>query len=228
MAEPQRKLVDEGYATAVVRLDDQSVICDFNMPSSGKIPVPEDKVEALSETLLPDIIEFFLDPNNRALVKEWAREEKVKEMSEQGKRTVLYIGYKSDLMIKPIREKGEEEPIVQMVKRAYPTMMIDDIYVETAKSAKFDPIFDKLMKECALGNIGTIVMPSIRSFAATYNEFNERLQKVREFDPNVEIMFALEKASTTGINFALRVEWDYIVKEEYAYLKQIKSTFTRV
>ena len=79
MAEPQRKLVDEGYATVVVRLDDQSIIGDFNMPSSGKIPVPEDKLEALAETLLPDIIEFYKDPKNRAMADEWMREKAAKK-----------------------------------------------------------------------------------------------------------------------------------------------------
>ena len=30
MAEPQRKLVDEGFATVVVSLDDQATVCEYN------------------------------------------------------------------------------------------------------------------------------------------------------------------------------------------------------
>ena len=49
------------------------------MPSSGKIPVPEDKLETLAETLLPDIIEFYKDPKNRAMADEWMREKAAKK-----------------------------------------------------------------------------------------------------------------------------------------------------
>lgn len=32
MSAEERNLVDKGYATMVISLDDQSTICDFNMP----------------------------------------------------------------------------------------------------------------------------------------------------------------------------------------------------
>ena len=81
MSEQQRKLVDEGYATVVLRLDDQSVICDFNMPPNKKLPIPEKLAEGLAESLYPEMLEFFSNPENRAKVDEWLREKK-----ENGKK----------------------------------------------------------------------------------------------------------------------------------------------
>lgn len=79
MPAQQRKLVDEGYATVVLSLDDQSVICDFNMPANKKLPIPEKLAEELAEILYPEMLEFFSNPENRAKVDEWLHEKKAKE-----------------------------------------------------------------------------------------------------------------------------------------------------
>ena len=76
MAEQQRKLVDEGYATMVVKLDDRSVICDYNMPPDRKFSFPDEVLEGIAESLYPEIVEFFSNPENRAKVDELLRQEK--------------------------------------------------------------------------------------------------------------------------------------------------------
>ena len=76
MAEQQRKLVDDGYATMVVKLDDRSVICDYNMPPDGKFSFPDEVLEGIAESLYPEIVEFFSNPENRAKVDELLRQEK--------------------------------------------------------------------------------------------------------------------------------------------------------
>lgn len=76
MPEQQRKLVDEGYATMVVKLDDCSVICDYNMPPDRKFSFPDEVLEGIAESLYPEIVEFFSNPENRAKVDELLRQEK--------------------------------------------------------------------------------------------------------------------------------------------------------
>lgn len=76
MPEQQRKFVDEGYATMVVKLDDRSVICDYNMPPDRKFSFPDEVLEGIAETLYPEIVEFFSNPENRAKVDELLRQEK--------------------------------------------------------------------------------------------------------------------------------------------------------
>ena len=76
MAEQQRKLVDEGYATMVVKLDDRSVICDYNMPPDRKFSFPDEVLEGIAESLYPEIVEFFSISENRAKVDELLRQKK--------------------------------------------------------------------------------------------------------------------------------------------------------
>ena len=76
MAEQQRKLVDDGYATMVVKLDDCSVICDYNMPPDRKFSFPDEVLEGIAESLYPEIVEFFSIPENRAKVDELLRQKK--------------------------------------------------------------------------------------------------------------------------------------------------------
>ena len=76
MPEEQRKFVDDGYATMVVKLDDRSVICDYNMPPDRKFSFPDEVLEGIAESLYPEIVEFFSNPENRAKVDELLRQEK--------------------------------------------------------------------------------------------------------------------------------------------------------
>ena len=74
MSAEERNLVDKGYATMVISLDDQSTICDFNMPEDGKIPITKAQAESLARAFLPSIQKFYEDPKNCADFEKWKKE----------------------------------------------------------------------------------------------------------------------------------------------------------
>ena len=84
MAEPQRKLVDEGFATVVVSLDDQATVCEYNMPPDRKFSFPDEVLEGVAESLYPEMLEFFSNPENRAKVDELLRQEKEMKQKKSG------------------------------------------------------------------------------------------------------------------------------------------------
>lgn len=79
MGEAERQLVDEGYATVVVSLEDGSTICDYNMPD--RIRITKAQAERLARGFLPAILKYYEDPKNREEFEKWKkeREEKAKE-----------------------------------------------------------------------------------------------------------------------------------------------------
>lgn len=84
MAEPQRKLVDEGFATVVVSLEDQSTVCEYNMPSDRKFSFPDEVLEGIAESLYPEMVAFFSNPENRAKVDELLRKEREIKQKKSG------------------------------------------------------------------------------------------------------------------------------------------------
>lgn len=77
MSAEERNLVDKGYATMVISLDDQSTVCDFNMPEDGKIPITKAQAESLARAFLPAVQKFYEDPKNCEEFEKWQREQGV-------------------------------------------------------------------------------------------------------------------------------------------------------
>lgn len=76
LPEQAKKEVDDGHGVVVYDLKNETTICKFNM---DKICIPDEKIEALAETLLPDIIEFYKDENNKKLFEEWKKKQEKKK-----------------------------------------------------------------------------------------------------------------------------------------------------
>lgn len=72
MGEAERQLVDEGYATIVVSLEDGSTICDYNMPE--RIRITKEQAERLARGFLPAILKYYEDPKNREKFEKWKKE----------------------------------------------------------------------------------------------------------------------------------------------------------
>ncbi len=72
MGEAERQLVDEGYATVVVSLEDGSTICEYNMPE--RIRITKAQAERLARGFLPAILKFYEDPKNREEFEKWKKE----------------------------------------------------------------------------------------------------------------------------------------------------------
>lgn len=72
MGEAERQLVDEGYATIVVILEDGSTICDYNMPE--RIRITKEQAERLARGFLPAILKYYEDPKNREEFEKWKKE----------------------------------------------------------------------------------------------------------------------------------------------------------
>lgn len=74
MSAEERYFVDEGYATVVMSLEDNSTICDFNMPEDGKIPITKAQAESLARAFLPSVQKYYEDPKNCAEFEKWKKE----------------------------------------------------------------------------------------------------------------------------------------------------------
>jgi len=74
MSEQERQLVDEGYATVVISLKDGSTICEYNMPSKGKITITKQQADRLARGFIPAILKYYEDPKNREAFEKWKKE----------------------------------------------------------------------------------------------------------------------------------------------------------
>lgn len=150
-------------------------------------------------------------------------------MSESKKKTVLYIGYRTDLLPKgKISNSGEEAPIIKMVKKAYPSLVFDDILVEANRSIIGKSAFSVLLEECESGKIEKVVVPSFDSLgsgAVDVMDFVRRLQKAY---PEVKIFFALEELIHPSDEFELKTILHYLIKDEYALARKRKREFMNV
>ena len=50
----------------------------------GELGIPKDKVEAIAETILPDIIAFFQSEEGKKVFAEWKKEQEEKQKKEGG------------------------------------------------------------------------------------------------------------------------------------------------
>ena len=150
-------------------------------------------------------------------------------MSDSTKKTVLYIGNRTDLLPKgKIRKSGEEAPIIQMVKKAYPSIVFDDILVEANRANPDKSAFSALVEECEAENISMIVIPSLGSLGSSPLDVYGFVRRLQKADPSVKTIFALEEMTYPSYEFDLKAQMHYLVKEEYARIRQRKREFMNV
>ena len=121
MSAEERNLVDKGYATMVISLDDQSTICDFNMPEDGKIPITKAQAESLARAFLPSIQKFYEDPKNCEEFEKWQREQGVMTKLHNTEENNMNTNNISDVMDKGntyavsalLRERRKELKLTQ-------------------------------------------------------------------------------------------------------------------
>ena len=89
MSAEERYFVDEGYAMVVMSLEENSTICDFNMPEDGKIPITKSQAESLARAFLPSIQKFYEDPKHCEEFEKWQKEQgNTKEVYNVGETNV--------------------------------------------------------------------------------------------------------------------------------------------
>ena len=150
-------------------------------------------------------------------------------MSESKKKTVLYIGYISDLLPKgKVKDPGDEVPIIKMVKKAYPAIEFDDILVEANRSITGKSDFSVLLEECESGKIELVVVPSLGSLGSGAVDVMDYVRRLQKADPEVKVLFALEEMIHPSEEFNLKAPMHYLVKDEYARIRQRKREFMKV
>ena len=59
-------------------------IVEILIDKRGELGVPKEKVEAIAEMILPDIIAFFQTDEGKKVFEEWKKEQEVKQKKEGG------------------------------------------------------------------------------------------------------------------------------------------------
>ena len=49
----------------------------------GELGIPKDKVEAIAETILPDIVAFFQTEEGKKVFAEWQKEQEIKKLQSE-------------------------------------------------------------------------------------------------------------------------------------------------
>lgn len=70
MSESDKEKVRQGYGVSVVDLETGDTICVFNKDTYRP---PKRAMEELARALLPEIVEFYKDENNRKEFEEWKK-----------------------------------------------------------------------------------------------------------------------------------------------------------
>ena len=70
MSEADKEKVRQGYGVSVVDLETGDTICVFNKDTYRP---PKRAIEELARALLPEIVEFYKDENNRKEFEEWKK-----------------------------------------------------------------------------------------------------------------------------------------------------------
>lgn len=150
-------------------------------------------------------------------------------MQEGKKKTVLYIGYITDLLPKgKINKPGDEDSIIKMVKTAYPAIEFDDILVEGTRTVPDKSVFAALIEEGESGNIDMVVIPSLGSLGSSPVDVFSYIRKLQKTDPSIKILFALEEMMHPSDDFEVKMQVHYMMKEEYARARKRKRDFMNV
>lgn len=150
-------------------------------------------------------------------------------MSESKKKTVLYIGYRTDLLPKgKVKKSGDEAPIIKMIKNAHPSIIFDDILVEAHYFNSENTAFQKLISECESENIETVVVPSLGTLGSSPIDVFTFIRKLQKADPSVKVFFALEEMIHPSDEFDFKAQLHYMVKDEYALARKRKREFMNV
>ena len=84
ISESEKEKVRQGYGVSVVDLETGDTICEFNRDTYRP---PKRAIEELARALLPEIVEFYKDENNRKEFEEW------KKNQEKNKQTEIMLAH---------------------------------------------------------------------------------------------------------------------------------------
>ena len=84
ISEAEREKVRQGYGVSVIDLETGDTICVFNKDTYRP---PKRAIEELARALLPEIVEFYKDENNRKEFEEW------KKNQEKSKQTEIILAH---------------------------------------------------------------------------------------------------------------------------------------
>lgn len=150
-------------------------------------------------------------------------------MRESGKKTVLYIGYITDLLSTgKIKKPGDEVLIIKMVKKAYPHIVLDDIMVESKRTIPDKSVFSELIEECESGKIEMVVIPSLGSLGSSPVDVFSYIRRLQKANPSVKILFALEEMIHPSDDFEVKAQVYFMMKDEYARARKRKRDFINV
>ena len=83
-------LKDKNYSRVCLNLPEinweelRRRIIEILTDKRGELGIPKDKVEAIAEMLLPDIIAFFQSEEGKKVFEEWKKEQEEKQKKEGG------------------------------------------------------------------------------------------------------------------------------------------------
>lgn len=93
ISESEREKVRQGYGVSVIDLETGDTICVFNKDTYRP---PKRAIEELARALLPEIVEFYKDENNRKEFEEWKKNQDEKT----GERATLARSFSRTLTVK--------------------------------------------------------------------------------------------------------------------------------
>ena len=79
MSEADKEKVRQGYGVSVVDLQTGDTICEFNRDTYRP---PKRAIEEVARALLPEIVEFYKDENNRKEFEEWKKNQEKSKQPE--------------------------------------------------------------------------------------------------------------------------------------------------